>query len=157
MLIRVALVGLAQTFVVQLSVSLQVALIRGLLWVTDVEQFCFVRERHSTHGVSECLLFRSIDEADELLFPNIEDPIVKLQKVYESTLESFICQVYLAELEGSLELLEIHREIPQLRRVLYGHYERISCLVFLDLLANNQEELLLSVFVVEFDVFLVSY
>ena len=157
MLIRVTLVGLAQTFVVQLSVPLQVALIRGLIWVADVEQFCFIRERHSTHGVSECLLFRPIDEADELLLSNIEDPIVQLQKMNESTLKSFICQVYLAELEGSLELLEIHREILQLWWVLYGHYERIPRLILLDLLANNQEELLLSVFVVEFDMFLVSY
>ena len=114
MFIRVALVGLAQTFVVQLSVSLQVALIRGLLRVTYVEQFCFVRERHSAHGVSECLLFRPVDEADELLLPNVEDPIVELQKMNESALESFLCQVYLAEREGSLKLLEIHREVPQL-------------------------------------------
>ena len=113
MFIRVALVGLAQTFVVQLSVSFQL-LIRGLVGVTDVEQFGFIRERHSAHGVSECLLFGPVDEADELLLPNIEDPIVELQKVDESALESFLCQVYLAELEGSLELLKIDGEISQL-------------------------------------------
>ena len=74
MFVRIALVSLAKAFIVQFGVPLQV--VRGLLWVADIEQLRLIRERHTTHGVSECLLFRSIDEADKVIFLHLKYSIV---------------------------------------------------------------------------------